>query len=46
VVSDEITPKETDGKSFAYRYNILRTQVLEIRTKEGGASVKDFAVPR
>jgi hypothetical protein len=46
VVSDGITPKETGGKPFACRHNILRKQVLETRTREGGASVKDFAVPR
>jgi hypothetical protein len=28
------------------RYNLLRTQVLETRTKEGEANIKDFAVPR
>jgi hypothetical protein len=28
------------------RYNLLRTQVLETRTKEEEASIKDFAVPR
>jgi hypothetical protein len=31
---------------FTSRHNILRKEVLETRTKEGGASVKDFAVPR
>jgi hypothetical protein len=34
------------GKVSPWRHNLLRTQVLETRTKEGGASVKDFAVPR
>jgi hypothetical protein len=28
------------------RHNLLRTQVLETRTKEKEASVKDFALPR
>jgi hypothetical protein len=46
VISDGITPEGTGGKSFAYRHDILRTQVLETRTKEGGASIKDFTVPR
>jgi hypothetical protein len=46
VISDGMTPEGTGGKSFTYRHDILRTQVLETRTKEGGASVKDFAVPR
>jgi hypothetical protein len=41
-----MTPEETGGESFACRHNILRTQVLETRTREEGASVKDFAVPR
>jgi hypothetical protein len=41
-----MTPEETGGKTFAYRHDILRKQVLETRTKEGGANVKDFAVPR
>jgi hypothetical protein len=34
------------GKAFAGRHDILRKQVLEARTKGGGPSVKDFAVPR
>jgi hypothetical protein len=34
------------GKVSPWRHNLLRTQVLETRTKEGGANVKDFAVPR
>jgi hypothetical protein len=46
VISDGITPKKTGGESFACRHDILRTQVLETRTREGGASVKDFTVPR
>jgi hypothetical protein len=46
VISDGITPKETGGEPFTCRHDILRKQVLETRTREGGASVKDFAVPR
>jgi hypothetical protein len=46
MISDGITPKKTGGKSFAYRHNTLRTQVLETRTKEEGASIKDFVVSR
>jgi hypothetical protein len=34
------------GQAFTSRHDILRKQVLETRTKKGGASVKDFAVPR
>jgi hypothetical protein len=33
-------------KVSSWRHDLLRTQVLETRTKEGGASVKDFTVPR
>jgi hypothetical protein len=46
VVSDGTTPEGTGGKPFACRHDILRKQVLETRTREGGASVKNFAVPR
>jgi hypothetical protein len=46
MVSDGMTPEETGRKPFACRHDILRKQVLETRTKEGGASVKDFAVLR
>jgi hypothetical protein len=36
----------TVKKVSPWRHDLLRTQVLEARTKEGGASVKDFAVSR
>jgi hypothetical protein len=46
VISDGMTPEGTDKEPFSCRHNILRKQVLETRTEEEGASVKDFAVPR
>jgi hypothetical protein len=46
VVSDEITPKETDEEPFTYRHNILRKQILETRTKKEGVNIKNFAVSR
>jgi hypothetical protein len=46
VISDGITPEGTGGKPFACRHDILRKQVLETRTREGEASVKDFVVSR
>jgi hypothetical protein len=41
-----MTTGDAVGKISPWRHDLLRTQVLETRTKEGGASVKDFAVPR
>jgi hypothetical protein len=41
-----IATRDAVRKVSPWRYNLLRTQVLETRTKEEGASVKDFAVPR
>jgi hypothetical protein len=41
-----MTAADIGGWAFTNRHNILRKQVLETRIKEGGASVKDFAVPR
>jgi hypothetical protein len=37
---------DAEGQAFTSRHDILRKQVLETRTKKGGASVKDFTVPR
>jgi hypothetical protein len=36
----------TGRELFTGRHDILRKKVLETRTKEGGASVKDFTVSR
>jgi hypothetical protein len=46
VISNGMTPEGTSGEPFACRHDTLRKQVLETRTREGGASVKDFTVPR
>jgi hypothetical protein len=46
VISDGITSKKINEKSFTYKHNILRTQVFETKTKEEEANVKNFAVPR
>jgi hypothetical protein len=34
------------SKTLTRRHDILRKYVLGTRTRKGGASVKDFAVPR
>jgi hypothetical protein len=41
-----MTTRGTVGKVSPRRHNLLRTQILETRTKKEGASVKNFAVPR
>jgi hypothetical protein len=38
--------KGAEESTITGGHNILRKQVLETRTKEGGANVKNFAVPR
>jgi hypothetical protein len=41
-----IATESTVQRVSPWRHDILRTQVLEARTRKGEASVKDFAVPR
>jgi hypothetical protein len=37
---------DAERQAFASRHDILQKQVLETRTREEGASIKNFAVPR
>jgi hypothetical protein len=41
-----VTTRDTVKEVSPWRHDLLRKQVLEARIKEGGASVKDFAVSR
>jgi hypothetical protein len=41
-----MTTEGTEEGTITSRHDILRKQVLGARTRKGGASVKNFAVPR